>query len=136
MKQLIYRSQPFGFDEATLAGILSGARRNNRRDDITGARRGRPELTPPRSEGPAAASAALNARSAVDDRHGDVRLLLTGDVRARMFPQWEMLDDRSPSLSWSPAEIAAGAIEAAGPDDLLGVFARLAAGAGSLPASR
>lgn len=37
MKQLIYRSQPFGFDRAMLAGILMGARRNNTRDDITGA---------------------------------------------------------------------------------------------------
>lgn len=27
-------SQPFGYDSAMLAGILTGARRNNRRDGI------------------------------------------------------------------------------------------------------
>ena len=35
MKQLIYRSHPFGFDSAMLAGILVRARHNNSRDDIT-----------------------------------------------------------------------------------------------------
>ncbi len=97
MKQLIYRSQPFGFDRATLAGILSGARRNNRRDD----------------------------------RHGDVRLLLTDTVSERLFPQWEMLDDEAPSLLWSPAEVSEGAIEETSPADLLRVFVRLSSSAGN-----
>jgi len=35
--QIIYSSQPFGFDEAMLSGILLDARRCNTRDGITGA---------------------------------------------------------------------------------------------------
>ena len=35
--QLIYMSEPFEFDTSILAGILADARRNNRRDAITGA---------------------------------------------------------------------------------------------------
>ena len=35
--QIIYMSQPFGYDEAMLAGILLDARRCNKRDGITGA---------------------------------------------------------------------------------------------------
>ncbi len=131
MKQLIYRSQPFGFDRSTLAAILSGARRNNRRDDVTGALICRHDLYLQLIEGPAPAIDALYARITVDDRHADIRLLLTDTVNQRLFPQWEMLDDQAPSLLWSPAEIAAGAIDAASAADLLGVFARLSANAGN-----
>lgn len=38
-----------------------------------------------------------------------------------MLPEWEMLDDEIPTLTWSPAEIATGAIEMAGRDDLRAV---------------
>ena len=127
MKQLIYRSEPFGFDRATLAGILMTARRNNRRDDITGALLCRSDLYLQLIEGPEAAIDAAFARIAVDDRHCDVGLLLSRSVDERLFPGWEMLDDQMPSLSWSQAQIADGAIDAAAPDELLAIFTRLAA---------
>jgi hypothetical protein len=125
MKQLIYRSQPFGFDNATLAGILMRARPNNRRDDITGALICRHDLYLQLIEGPAEAIDALYARIVNDDRHADVRLLLVRDFAARLFPTWAMLDDEAPTLFWSPAEVAAGALEAASPDALLQAFGRI-----------
>ena len=129
MKQLIYRSQPFGFDRAMLAGILTGARRNNGRDAITGALVCRQDLYLQLIEGPPAAIDALYERIVVDDRHSDVRLLLAGTVSERIFPRWEMLDDQAPTLLWSSEEVAAGAIEGASKSELLGVFERLAASA-------
>lgn len=125
MKQLIYRSQPFGFDSAMLAGILSAARRNNPRDSITGALICRHDLYLQLIEGPESAIDALYARIAVDDRHGDVRVLLTGTVDERMFPDWAMLDDEAPSLFWSAQEVAAGALETATPAALRAAFERL-----------
>ncbi|HEX8402455.1 MAG TPA: BLUF domain-containing protein [Allosphingosinicella sp.] len=125
MKQLIYASRPFGFDAAMLAGILSGARRNNPRDDITGALICRHDLYLQLIEGPPAAIDALYARIAADDRHDDVRLLLADEVAERLFPDWSMLDDEAPSLFWSPAEIAAGALDAASPATLREAFGRL-----------
>ncbi len=127
MKQLIYRSQPFGFDRAMLAGILVGARRNNLRDNITGALICRHDLYLQLIEGPESAIDALYARIMVDDRHGDVRLLLTGTTNQRLFPRWEMLDDEAPSLLWSPAEITEGVIEDTNPAELVRVFERLSA---------
>ncbi|WP_374944270.1 BLUF domain-containing protein [Sphingomonas sp.] len=129
MQYLIYRSTPLGFDRAMLAGILLGARRNNARDAITGALLCRHDLYLQLIEGPAPAIDALYARIAVDDRHSDVRLLLSDTADRRMFPDWTMLDDQNPSLAWSPAQVADGAIEAAGAAELLGVFARLSASA-------
>ena len=133
MKQLIYRSQPFGFDRSMLAGILAQARRNNRRDDITGALVCRHDLYIQLIEGPPPAIDALYAKIAVDDRHCDVGLLLTGTVRERMFPEWAMLDDELPTLTWSPAEITAGALEEATPDALHAVFEQIAANARTRP---
>lgn len=131
MKQLIYQSQPFGFDSAVLAGILVRARHNNRRDDITGALICRHDLYLQLIEGPAVAIDALYARISVDDRHCNVNLLLADTVGERMFPEWTMLDDEMPSMTWSPAEVTAGAVDAATPDTLRGVFERVAAAARS-----
>jgi hypothetical protein len=125
MKQLIYRSRPFGFDAAMLAGILTTSRRNNRRDDITGALICRHDLYLQLIEGPPGPIDALYTRIAIDDRHLDVKLLMVCDVATRMFPEWAMLDDEAPTLFWSPAEIAAGALEAADPDALRDAFGRL-----------
>jgi hypothetical protein len=125
MKQLIYRSQPFGFDNAMLAGILLGARRNNLRDDITGALICRHDLYLQLIEGPADAIDALYGRIVADDRHVDVRLLLMGDVTERMFPAWAMLDDEAPSMFWSPTEVAEGALEETTSEELRAAFGRL-----------
>ncbi|MES2755624.1 MAG: BLUF domain-containing protein [Pseudomonadota bacterium] len=125
MKQLIYRSQPFGFDDAMLAGILMDARRNNACDGITGALICRHDLYLQLIEGPAAAIDALYGKIAVDARHLDVRPLLSEEVAERMFPDWAMLDDEAPSLFWSPDEVVAGVLEAAGPAALRGAFAGL-----------
>ena len=127
MKQIIYHSQPFGFDTPMLAGILTQARRNNRRDDITGALVCRHDVYIQLIEGPADAIDDLIARIERDDRHCNVTLALEDTVEERMFPHWEMLDDQMPTLTWSPAEIADGAIAKADPDELRAVFRRIAA---------
>lgn len=126
MKQLIYRSRPFGFDRAMLAGILVQARRNNARDDITGALVCRHDLYIQLIEGPEPAIDALYSRIAADNRHDDVRLALSETVSERMFPEWEMLDDEMPSMTWSPAQIADGAIEQAAPEELRAIFEKIA----------
>lgn len=127
VKRLIYRSQPFGFDRSMLAGILSAARRNNPLLGITGALVCRHDLYLQLIEGPAEAIDALYARICEDDRHANVELLLSEDVDARLFPNWAMLDDEAPSLFWSAADVAAGALEAASPEQLLAPFVRLSA---------
>jgi len=126
VKQLIYRSEPFGFDRAALAAILVGARRNNQRDGITGALICRHDLYLQLIEGSDAAIDALYARITRDDRHDNIRMLLSDTVDRRMFPEWAMLDDEMPSIAWSAAEVAAGAVEAATPGALRAVFERVA----------
>lgn len=127
LTQLIYRSEPFGFDDAMLNGILMQARRNNLRDGLTGALIVRADVYLQLLEGPDAAVSATFAKIERDSRHLGVQLISRGTVTARLFPQWTMRDDPVPSWLWSASEVGQGALERAVPADVLAVFERLAA---------
>lgn len=126
LHQLIYMSEPFGFDDGMLNGILSISRRNNVRDGLTGALVCRRDIYLQLLEGPEAAVEATYMRIKRDDRHLAITRLASGPVEARLFPDWAMLDD--PARSWlcSEAEIGVGALKTATPADVRGVFERVA----------
>jgi Sensors of blue-light using FAD len=124
--QLIYASEPFGFDDGILNGILSISRRNNPRDGITGALVVRRDIYLQLLEGPETAVEAAFARIAGDDRHLSVSRLASGAVAERLFPDWAMRDDPARSWLWSEAEVGAGAVKAASADALRDVFGRVA----------
>ena len=128
LTQLIYYSQPFGFDDAMLDGILLQARRNNARDGLTGALVVRGDLYLQLLEGPDAAIAATFTRIGRDNRHLAVRLLTHTPVTRRMFPDWTMRDDPAQSWLWNADAVAGGALDRATPAELHAVFARVAAG--------
>lgn len=125
--QLMYYSQPFGFDDAMLGGILVQARRNNARDGLTGALIVRGDMYLQLLEGPEAAVATTFAKIAGDNRHLAVKLLNRETVAGRMFPDWTMRDDPAQSWLWSAAEVADGALDKATAADVRAVFARVAA---------
>jgi len=126
LTQLIYASRPFGFDDAMLNGILLTARACNTRDDITGALICRADIYLQLLEGPDATVEAAYVRIARDDRHLEVRRLVTARIETRLFPGWAMRDDPAHSWMWSQEEVAAGAIDRASPEELVSVFTRLA----------
>jgi hypothetical protein len=125
--QLIYYSQPFGFDDAMLNGILLQARRCNARDGLTGALIVRRDLYLQMLEGPEAAVTATFARIKRDDRHLAVKPLACEAVAARLFPDWTMRDDPAQSWLWDEQAVGDGALDRAGVEALRGVFARVAA---------
>ncbi len=124
--QLIYTSQPFGFDDAMLNGILVQARRNNPAQDITGCLICRQDMYLQLLEGPGDAIETLYAKIKADDRHLAVMQLSRETVSARMFPDWAMRDDPAQSWLWPPEAVASGALFQASPDALRAVFARVA----------
>lgn len=126
MIQLIYASQPFGFDEAALNSILTSARHYNTRDDITGALICREDVYLQLLEGPEDLVEAAYARIVRDGRHLEISRLSSAPVSERMFPTWAMRDDPARSWMWTRAEVEDGAIASASREELLGVFARLA----------
>jgi hypothetical protein len=127
LTQLIYASEPFGFDDAMLDGILLQARRNNARNGLTGALIVRADLYLQLLEGPDAEIEATFARISRDNRHLGVHLLLRETVTERMFPAWTMRDDPAQSWLWDADAIHAGALTRATPAELRAVFVRAAA---------
>ena len=126
MMQLIYSSRPFGFDEAALNGILIISRRNNPRDEITGALICRHDLYLQLLEGPQAAVEARYDTIARDNRHLEVVKRVSRQVSERLFPKWAMRDDPARSWIWTAAEIKNGALDRAIPSEFTSIFSRLA----------
>ncbi|NCO21702.1 MAG: BLUF domain-containing protein [Rhodobacterales bacterium] len=108
LAQIVYTSQPFAFDEATLGNLLVIARRNNTRDDISGALICRRDIFVQMLEGPEAALEATFGRIARDDRHLNITRHLVRPVTRRMFGQWSMLHDPAQSWLWPEAAVRDG----------------------------
>lgn len=125
--QLIYVSEPFGYDSGMLSAILETARRNNARRGITGALICRHDIYLQLIEGEGEAIDALFDRILVDDRHLAVTLLRRAAAPDRVFPGWAMMHDPARSWLWSPDEVHRGAVREATPEALRRVFARAAA---------
>ncbi|HQS69647.1 MAG: blue light sensor protein [Novosphingobium sp. 28-62-57] len=126
----IYTSQPFGFDDSILRGILSIARQYNARDGITGALICRADIYLQWLEGPEDKVRATVARIAADDRHLEMKLHVSEPAQARMFGEWDMLHDPAATWIWTPEAIAGGALDRATPEEVVAFFVRLRGGAG------
>jgi hypothetical protein len=124
--QPICMSEPFGLDDGVLNGILSISRCNNARDGITGALVCRRNIYLKLLEGSKDLVKTAFAWIAGDDRHLALHRLLSGEMSARLFPDWAMRDDPAQSWLWSEAEVGAEAVQAASSRDLQGVFERVA----------
>lgn len=125
VSQLIYYSQPFGFDDSMLNGILLQARRNNARDGLTGALIVRGDLYLQLLEGPEAPLLAAFARIKRDNRHLAIKQLSLASAPARMFPDWTMRDDPAQSWLWDERAVSDGALDRTSVPDLRGIFARI-----------
>ncbi|WP_209443136.1 BLUF domain-containing protein [Falsiroseomonas frigidaquae] len=124
--QLIYASRPFGFSGEILDDILMAARRNNKRDGLTGALICRADLFLQMLEGPRDKVTATFGRILRDDRHLEVSLVWSGDAPARLFGEWDMLDDPARSWMWSREDVRAGAMVRASAAEARAVFDRVA----------
>lgn len=124
--KLVYVSRPFGFDSAALNGILSDARRCNLRDDITGALICRADIYLQYLEGPKTSIEAAYARIMADDRHTEVKRLVSTQITTRMFPKWAMHDDPAKSLMWTQTEVRDGAVLKTSQGDICAMFEKIA----------
>ena len=123
--QLVYSSRPFGFDLSMLGNILMRSRRNNARDDITGALICRADLYLQWLEGPQAAVEATYAKILKDDRHLDIVRRITRPAITRMFPEWSMRDDPAEGWLWTQDEIDGGVMDRADAVEFIQVFERV-----------
>ena len=126
LSRLIYCSQPFGYDQPMLNGILADARTYNPKNNITGALICREDIFLQLLEGPEDKILLTYDRILNDDRHLDIELLVQEPCDDRLFPTWSMKDDPAKTWFWTKDEIDAGILTSVSKNDLLGVFDRIA----------
>ena len=126
LSRIIYCSQPFGYDQPMLNGILADARTYNPKNHITGALICREDIFLQLLEGPEDKILLTYNRILNDDRHLDIELLVQEPCDDRLFPTWSMKDDPAKTWFWTKDEIDAGILTSVSKNDLLGVFDRIA----------
>ncbi|EBA12989.1 BLUF [Roseobacter sp. CCS2] len=124
--QIVYASRPLGYDPAILLSILFQSRANNAQAQITGCLLCRDDIYLQLLEGPAHSVRRIYGKIVQDDRHVDVTELVRQTASERIFGKWAMRDDPFQSWMWTRAEVDAGVVKKVPPDEVLGVFRRLA----------
>ena len=126
LSRLIYCSQPFGYDQPMLNGILADARTYNPKNNITGALICREDIFLQLLEGPEDKLLLTYDKILNDDRHLDIELLVKELCDDRLFPSWSMKDDPAKTWFWTKDEIDSGILSTVSKSDLLGVFDKVA----------
>ena len=85
IKQVIYVSKPVGFDDKILDSILVQSKRNNEKNQISGALICRSDLYLQYLEGPAHKIDFIYSKIKLDNRHTDVKLLEDSRSKRRLF---------------------------------------------------
>lgn len=90
LTRLVYASHHGGTSEEALRDIFDRSCLNNEKDGITGLLIAGEEDFLQLLEGGRTAVAECMMRIMKDDRHQRIRILLAGETRSRLFPQWSM----------------------------------------------
>ena len=124
--RLVYKSRPFGYDQAILNGILSDAINYNSKNNITGALICRDDIYLQLLEGPEYEVNLTFEKISTDDRHLEIELLLKEYCNKRIFPGWNMKDDPARTWFWSKEEINSGIFNKIPKIKIIEVFEKIA----------
>ena len=124
--RLIYKSKPFGYDQAILNGILSDAINYNSKNNITGALICRDDIYLQILEGPEYEVNFTFEKISTDDRHLEIELLLKEYCNKRIFPKWNMKDDPARTWFWNKEEINSGIFNKIPKIKIIEVFEKIA----------
>ena len=125
LSRLIYCSQPFGYDQPMLNGILADARTYNPKNNITGALICREDIFLQLLEGPEKQLKHTYDAIQNDDRHINVHHLINQPVGKRLFPAWAMKDDPVKTWMWSREEVSNGIVKSLSEKEVKEVFLKL-----------
>jgi hypothetical protein len=119
---VIYVSKPVGFDDTVLDDILVQSKKNNKKNQITGALICRADLYLQYLEGPPNKIDSVYSKIKIDGRHRDVILLEEAKSKRRLFANWEMRGDPVKDWMWTQEEVADGVLEKLSKNDAMKIF--------------
>ena len=124
--RLVYKSKPFGYDQAILNGILSDAINYNSKNNITGALICRDDIYLQLLEGPENEVNLTFEKISNDDRHLEIELLIKEYCNIRIFPGWNMKDDPARTWFWNKEEVNSGIFNKIPKIKIIEVFEKIA----------
>ena len=122
IKQVIYVSKPVGFNDQVLDSIVVQSKKNNEKNQITGALICRSDLYLQYLEGPPNKIDAIYAKIKIDGRHTDVKLLEEAKSKRRLFSNWAMRGDPVKEWMWTQEEVADGVLQKLSKNDAMKIF--------------
>jgi hypothetical protein len=111
-----------GFDDTVLDDILVQSKKNNKKNQITGALICRADLYLQYLEGPPNKIDSVYSKIKIDGRHRDVILLEEAKSKRRLFANWEMRGDPVKDWMWTQEEVADGVLERLSKNDAMKIF--------------
>ena len=111
IKNLIYVSNPVGFNEKNIKNILETSNINNKKNKVTGCLIYRQDLYLQFLEGPQKELEFTYNKILSDKRHTDIHKLSENSTKRRLFTNWAMRGDPLMTSMWTHKDIKDGKVK-------------------------
>ena len=122
IKNLIYVSNPVGFNEKNIKNILETSNINNKKNKVTGCLIYRQDLYLQFLEGPQKELELTYNKILSDKRHTDIQKLSENSTKRRLFTNWAMRGDPLMSSMWTHKDIKDGKVKKLNSNEALKLF--------------
>ena len=122
IKNLIYVSNPVGFNEKNIKNILETSNINNKKNKVTGCLIYRQDLYLQFLEGPQKELEFTYNKILSDKRHTDIHKLSENSTNRRLFTNWAMRGDPLMTSMWTHKDIKDGKVKKLNSNESLKLF--------------
>ena len=122
IKNLIYVSNPVGFNEKNIKNILETSDINNKKNKVTGCLIYRQDLYLQYLEGPQEELEFTYNKILSDKRHTDIHKLSENSTKRRLFTNWAMRGDPLMTSMWTHKDIKDGKVKKLNSNESLKLF--------------
>ena len=122
IKNLIYVSNPVGFNEKNIKNILETSNINNKKNKVTGCLIYRQDLYLQFLEGPQKELEFTYNKILSDKRHTDIHKLSENSTKRRLFTNWAMRGDPLMTSMWTHKDIKDGKVKKLSSNESLKLF--------------
>ena len=122
IKNLIYVSNPVGFNKKNIKNILETSNINNKKNKVTGCLIYRQDLYLQFLEGPQKELEFTYNKILSDKRHTDIHKLSENSTKRRLFTNWAMRGDPLMTSMWTHKDITDGKVKKLNSNESLKLF--------------
>ena len=125
IKNLIYVSNPIGFNEKNIKNILETSNINNKKNKVTGCLIYRQDLYLQFLEGPQKELEFTYKKILCDKRHTEIYKLGENSTKRRLFANWAMRGDPLITSMWTSEDVNNGVVKKLKSAEALKLFEKI-----------